>query len=243
MKKKGIKVFAIVLVVILILGIGGFTFLFLNGLSGLHIRTKAQEGQIKVACVGNSVTYGHSVFPWYKNNYPAVLQTLLGEDYNVQNFAESGTTVQKDGDQPYWETKVYTESHEYNADILVFMLGSNDSKPENWKGAEAFKEQYLTLLDTYITEENSPKIYLGIPAKAFYEDGSQTEGITTYDIQPNLVDEIAEIVKEIATERGYKYIDIYSLTAENPQWFEADFVHPNADGAKAIANEVYENIK
>lgn len=243
MKKKGIKVFAIVLVVILILGIGGFTFLFLNGLSGLHIRTKAQEGQIKVACVGDSITYGHGVTPWHKNNYPAVLQNLLGDDYNVQNFGVSGTTAHSTGDQPYIETDIYKQSIEYNADIIIFMLGSNDSKPENWTNAETFKKEYLALLDTYITEENSPKIYLGIPAKAFYEDGSQTEGITTYDIQPNLVDEIAEIVKEIATERGYKYIDIYSLTAENPQWFAKDYVHPNSDGATAIANKVYENIK
>lgn len=243
MKKKSIKTVAIILSVMFILGVGGFSLLFLNGLSGLHIRTEAQEGQIKVACVGDSVTYGHSVFPWYKNNYPAVLQTLLGEDYNVQNFAESGTTVQKDGDQPYWETKVYTESHEYNADILVFMLGSNDSKPENWKGAEAFKEQYLALLDTYITEENSPEIYLGVPPRAFYEDENQTSGLTSYDIQGDIVEEIGEIVKEIAAERGYKYIDIYALTADHPEWFASDYVHPNTEGAAAIANEVYENIK
>lgn len=243
MKKKGIKTLAIILAVILVLGIGGFSFIFLNGLSGIHIRTEAQEGQIKVACVGDSITYGHGVTPWHKNNYPAVLQNLLGDGYNVQNFGVSGTTAHSTGDQPYIETGIYIQSIEYNADILVFMLGSNDSKPENWTDAETFKKEYLSLLDTYITDENSPEIYLGIPAKAFYEDKSQTEGITTYDIQPNLVDEIAEIIKGIAAERGYKYIDIYSLTAENPQWFEADFVHPNADGAKAIANEVYENIK
>ncbi len=242
MKKKGSRALIIVLAVILIVGIGLFSFLFLNGLSGLHIRTDAQVGQIKVACVGDSITYGHGVTPWHKNNYPVVLQELLGDGYNVQNFGESGTTVQKDGDQPYWETKVYEESHEYNADILVFMLGSNDSKPENWKGEEAFKEQYIALLDTYITEGNSPEIYLGIPAKAFYEDENQTSGLTSYDIQGDIVEEIGKIVKEIAAERGYKYIDIYELTKDHPELFVSDLVHPNADGAKAIANEVYQRI-
>lgn len=243
MKKNAIKVVAITLAVVLVLGFCGFSFLFLNGLSGVHIRTDAQEGQIKVACVGDSITYGHGVIPWYKNNYPAVLQNLLGDGYNVQNFGVSGTTAHSTGDQPYIETDIYKQSTEYDADILVFMLGSNDSKPENWINAETFKKEYLALLDTYITEENSPEIYLGIPAKAFYEEESQTEGITTYDIQPNLVDEIAEIIKGIAAERGYKYIDIYALTADHPEWFASDYVHPNTDGAKAIANEVYENVK
>ncbi len=243
MKKKGNRALIIVLAVILIVGIGLFSFLFLNGLSGLHIRTDVQEGQIKVACVGDSITYGHGVTPWHKNNYPVVLQELLGDGYNVQNFGESGTTVQKDGDQPYWETKVYEESHQYNADILIFMLGSNDSKPENWKGEESFKEQYIALLDTYLTEENSPEIYLGIPAGAFYKDKNQTSGLTSYDIQGDIVEKIGEIVKEVAAERGYKYIDIYELTKEHPELFVSDLVHPNADGAKAIANEVCAHIK
>lgn len=243
MKKKGLKTMAIILVVILIFGIGGFSYLFLNGLSGLHVRTDAQVGQIKVSCVGDSITYGHGVTPWHKNNYPAVLQNLLGDDYNVQNFGVSGTTAHSTGDQPYIETTVYKESIEYNADILVFMLGSNDSKPENWTDEETFKKEYLALLDTYITKESSPEIYLGIPAKAFYEDETQTSGPTNYDIQGDIVEKIGGIIKEIAVERGYKYIDIYSLTAENPDWFEKDNIHPNADGAKAIAEEMYNNIK
>lgn len=243
MKKKGLKTLAIILVVILILGMGGFSFLFFNGLSGLHIRTEAQEGQIKVACVGDSITYGHGVSPWHKNNYPAVLQNLLGDGYNVQNFGVSGTTAHSTGDQPYIETDIYKQSIEYNADILIFMLGSNDSKPENWIDAETFKKEYLALLDTYIKEENLPEIYLGIPAKAFYEDETQTSGPTNYDIQGDIVEKIGGIIKEIAAERGYKYIDIYELTAENPEWFEKDNIHPNSDGAKAIANKIYEHIK
>lgn len=242
MKNQAIKVMAILLLVILILGICGFLFLFLNGLSGLHIRSEAQDGQIKVACVGDSITYGHGVTPWHENNYPVVLQELLGDGYNVQNFGVSGTTAQSTGDQPYIETDIYKKSIEYNADILIFMLGSNDSKPENWTDAETFKKEYLALLDTYIVENGSPKIYLGIPAKAFYEDENQTQGITTYDIQSNIVEEIGDIIKEIANERDYKYIDIYEITSENPEWFEKDYVHPNSDGAKAIAELIYKYV-
>lgn len=242
-KSKNYRKLLVVLLIIFTLIVIGFSYLFFNGLSGIHLKNDYTDGQIKVACVGDSITYGHGVTPWHKNNYPAVLQELLGDDYNVQNFGVSGTTAQSTGDQPYIETDAYKESIEYNADILIFMLGSNDSKPENWTDAETFKKEYLELLDTYIAENDSPKIYLGIPAKAFYEDENQTEGITTYDIQPNIVEEIGDIVKEIANERGYKYIDIYELTSENSEWFAKDYVHPNSDGAEAIANQMYKNIK
>ena len=241
--KKGFRILAIILLLILVLLGTVFSYLFFNGLSGVHMKNNYLDGQIKVACVGDSITYGHGVTPWYTNNYPVVLQNLLGSDYNVQNFGVSGTTAQSTGDQPYIETDIYKKSIEYNADILIFMLGSNDSKPENWTDAETFKKEYIALLDTYIADENLSKVYLGIPAKAFYEDENQNQGITTYDIQPNIVEEIGDIIKEIANERGYKYIDIYELTAEHPEWFEKDYVHPNSDGAKAIANEMYKNIK
>ncbi len=242
MKKIIIKTTAITLSVVIILGVCGFSFLFLNGLSGLHIRSEVQNGQIKVACVGDSITYGHGVTPWYKNNYPAVLQELLGDGYNVQNFGVSGTTAHSTGDQPYIETKVYKESINYNADILIFMLGSNDSKPYNWTDAETFKKEYLAILDTYITDENSPKIYLGIPAKAFYDDENQTSGPTNYDIQDDIVKKIGNVIKEIAAERGYKYIDIYELASQHPEWFAKDNIHPNSDGAKSIAENIYKFV-
>lgn len=242
MKRKGFKTLVIILAVILTLGIGVFSFLFINGLSGLHFKNEFSEGQIKVACVGDSITYGHGVTPWHKNNYPAVLQNLLGDSYNVQNFGVSGTTAQSTGDQPYIETEVYKESINYNADILIFMLGSNDSKPENWADVETFKKEYLALLDTYITDEDSPKIYLGIPAKAFYDDENQTSGPTNYDIQDDIVKKIGDVIKEIAAESGYKYIDIYELASQHSEWFAKDNIHPNSDGAKAIAEEIYKFV-
>lgn len=241
--KKGFKILAIILVLILVLGVTVFSYLFFNGLSGVHMKNNYLDGQIKVACVGDSITYGHGVTPWHTNNYPVVLQKLLGSDYNVQNFGVSGTTAQSTGDQPYIETDIYKKSIEYNADILIFMLGSNDSKPENWTDAETFKKEYIALLDTYITDEKSPEIYLGIPAKAFYDNDSQTSGPTNYDIQGDIVETIGDVIKEIAAERGYKYIDIYELTSQHPEWFIKDNIHPDANGAKAIAEEIYNNIK
>ena len=222
-------------------GIGVFLYLYNNGLSGLYTNSEPKEGQIKVACVGDSITYGHSVSGWSKNQYPAVLQELLGDSYHVANFGVSGACVNKNGNKPYISRTVYEESIKYDADILVLMLGSNDSKPKNWIDMETFLEQYGELLDMYLKENNSPKVYIGICAKAYYADGN-TKGKARYNIRPEIVDQIAAALKQKYEKEDVVIVDIHNLTAGHPEWFEKDGVHPNKDGAKAIADEFADAI-
>lgn len=245
--KKLWKRVAIIVVVVLVFAIIGFTYLYNNGLSGQYANTEAKEGKIKVACVGDSVTYGHGITNWKENNYPAQLQKILGDEYHVANFGSSGACVNPDGDQPYISRAVYQESLDYEADVLVFMLGTNDSKPENWTNAEDFMKDYKELLNSYLTGTKIPsKIYVGLCAESYYtEENDPSTGIAGYDIQPAIVD---EIVEEIASyfesyEATVKIIDVHSLTEAHPEWFENDGIHPNNDGARGIAELVAETIQ
>lgn len=61
----------------------------------------AQKAVIKVACVGNSITYGANIPNRNKNSYPAQLQAYLGSDYEVRNYGISGCTLLSKGDYPY----------------------------------------------------------------------------------------------------------------------------------------------
>lgn len=232
--KKVLKVLMIILLIIILIVAGGFAYLYFNGMSGMSNTTEAKEGQIKIACAGDSTTYGHGIKNWPKNNYPSVLQNLLGDSYHVNNYGVSSFAVQESADRSYRSLPHYQESLAYDADYVVFMMGSNDSKPINWKGADAFKADLLSLLDTYGDSE----IILCTLPSAFFLEG-QTEGVTNHDIQPLIVEEIAEITREVAAERGYTLIDIHVLTAQHPEWFVKDGVHPSNEGAAAIAREVY----
>lgn len=233
--KKALRVILIVvLVLVLVLG-GGFAYLYSNGMSGMAHTSEAKEGQIKIACVGDSITYGHGTTGWPKNNYPSVLKKLLGDDYHVNNYGVSAHAVQDTSDRPYETLEHYQQSLAYDADIVVFMMGSNDAKPENWKDAASFEEDLLRLLESY----GDARIILCTPATAFFLDG-QTEGVTNHDIQPLVVEEIAEVTRKVAAEHGYELLDIHQLTGAHPEWFEKDGVHPNNDGAAAIAQAVHE---
>lgn len=232
--KKVLKIIFFILLALVLIMAGGFTYLYFNGISGMSNTSDAGEGQIRVACVGDSTTYGHGIRNWPKNNYPAVLQELLGESYHVNNYGVSSFAVQEDADRSYRTLPHYQESLAYDADYVVFMMGSNDSKPENWKGGDAFREDLLSLLDSY----GDAEIILCTLPSAFFLEG-QTEGVTNHDIQPLIVEEIAQITRDVATERGYTLMDIHALTAAHPEWFEKDGVHPSNEGAAAIAQEVY----
>lgn len=213
-----------------------------NGFSRQYEDSEPTPGQIRVACVGDSITYGHGIYNWPEKNYPRLLGELLGDKYHVQNFGVCGSCVQNDSDQPYRKTERYQQSLAYGADIVIFMMGTNDSKPENWHGVPAFERAIGELLDSYLNGEKKPAVYLCIPATAFFAEGC-SEPITRFDVQPAVVDSICRVVEQTARERNYPAIDIHTLTGLNPQWFSADSVHPDNDGAAAIAQEIYSVLK
>ena len=232
-KKAGKILMTIAIVFALLIGCG-FAYLYFNGMSGMTNTTEAKEGQIKVACVGDSTTYGHGTSNWPKNTYPAILQNLLGEGYHVNNYGVSSHAVQDTADRPYRNLEHYQESLAYDADFVVFMMGSNDSKPENWIDGEHFREDLITLLDSY----GDAEIILCTLPSAFFTE-KHTENVTSHDIQPKIVDEIAQITREVAAEKGCILIDIHALTAQHREWISEDGVHPSNEGAAAIAQEVY----
>lgn len=219
-----------------------FAYLYFNGLSGVIPGGRPAEGQIRVACVGDSVTYGHGVSGWPDHHYPAVLSRLLGGEYFVQNFGYSGRAVQPDSDQPYTATSRYRKSLDFRCDVLVFMMGSNDSKPENWTDAQRFEGEFRALLDSYLSPDGGPELILCTPPTAFFA-GEHGAGLTSFDIQPGVVDGIADIVRAVAGDYDCRLVDVHALTRDHPEWFSKDGVHPNQDGAQAIAQAVFDAIR
>ena len=201
----------------------GHTDLRFNGIAG--------EDQIRIACIGNSVTYGYGISGWPVNNYPHRLSELLGTDHHVANFGLSSHCVQNSADKPYRGTDVFAQSVAYAPDILILMMGSNDAKPENWQGIDAFRQEYLELLDSYLQGPETPEIYLCTPAYPH----PTADGSISFGIQPEAMAEICGMIRDLAAEKGYHLLDINALTAGHPEWFLPDGVHPNAAGSTAMA--------
>jgi len=54
---------------------------------------QAAAAKIKVACVGDSITFGSGIADRDNASYPAQLQKLLGDGFEVKNFGVSGRTM------------------------------------------------------------------------------------------------------------------------------------------------------
>src|SRR5690606_25963367 len=81
---------------------------------------------IKIACVGNSITYGSGIVDREHNAYPAQLRAMLGEGYEVRNFGVGGATLLNKGDKPYRKTEAYADALRFKPDIVFIKLGTND---------------------------------------------------------------------------------------------------------------------
>ncbi|MBQ2341699.1 MAG: hypothetical protein II385_03520, partial [Bacteroidaceae bacterium] len=125
--------------------------------------TQAFAKKVKVACVGNSITYGAFIDNREKYHYPAQLQGYLGEEYEVRNFGLNGATLLLQGDYPYMKSPQYQQSLDFQPDIVIIKLGTNDTKPWNWEHKADFRKDYKTLIDSYRALSSKPRIILLTP--------------------------------------------------------------------------------
>jgi len=182
----------------------------------------------KIACVGDSITFGYGLSDANTQSYPAVLQTLLGASHTVRNFGVSGTTLLKNGDRPYWAEANFTASGDFAPDVVIVMLGTNDAKAQNWAHASEFTSDYDALVAHYRTL--GALVYVAVPPPV-YAPGA-------YSIPPDVLnDDIVPRERTIASDLGAPLVDVYQALSGKPEDFP-DTVHPNADGARLIAQTV-----
>lgn len=192
------------------------------------------QKKIKVACMGNSITYGATIENREVNSYPAQLAVMLGNDYDVRNFGRSGTTLLSRGDYPYISYDEYQKVLEFQPDWIFIKLGTNDSKPTNRVFLNEFVEDYKRLISSFNQLTSHPRIVLLLPVPAFCEGN---RGITADVIR----DDIMPKVRQVAFETGTELVNLYNLLIDSPSLFP-DGVHPSASGATIIAKRIYDYI-
>lgn len=189
--------------------------------------------KIKVACVGNSITYGAYVINREKNNYPAQLQAYLGDKYEVKNFGVSATTALYKGLYPYVDTEKYRESLEYNPDIVIIKLGTNDANERNDAYRSTFPKDYRRLVDEYLNLPSHPQVILLTPVHCFLPS-NQDEVIKA---------EIIPVIEQTAYERNLDIVNLHNLFGD--EWTEflmPDKLHPSNIGAGMLAQKIYQYI-
>lgn len=181
-----------------------------------------QPRLITVACIGDSITAGSGITN-RAGYYPEVLGTLLGKRWEVKNFGVGGTCVRKKGWRPYLTWPTLKTALDYKPGIVVIMLGVNDLHAINSETIVEFEADYKELIECFKSVQGKPRIYLCFPTP--YGSASAREMVR-------------ETIRQLAEENDCELIDMYTPLCDKPQFFP-DHCHPNADGARVIAQEVY----
>ncbi len=189
------------------------------------------QEKTKIACVGDSITYGAGVANREKNSYPAKLQQYLGEQFLVKNFGLGGSTILSLGNKPYIQHEEYRQSLAFDADILFIKLGTNDSKGINAPHYAHLKSDFHALAESYKKDNPQLRVILVKPVRNYYDSPDIFS-------DKRLREHINTALEAVAYEGGYELIDAHSFFSSS---FDAplmpDKVHPSSLGAAIMAQQ------
>lgn len=193
-------------------------------------------GPYVVACVGDSITYGHGSTDRSSTSYPAQLQAMLGEGWKVLNFGHNARTALDEGKElngeagmGYRKSPEFRKAMECQPDVVLFMLGTNDSKPINWDGrADDVRRDYKALVADFRALDSNPLVVIGLSPFVKKDSFTIRESVVGGELVP--------WQREFARGARLPFVDVYSATkAAADEAYIGDGVHPNDTGYGVIA--------
>jgi lysophospholipase L1-like esterase len=192
----------------------------------------------RVACVGDSITLGEHNSAG--NGYPEVLaRRLVGQQ--VKNFGSSARTLIKApaAGMPYWQAPEFAASKAFSPDVVIIMLGTNDSKTATWKGGKnSYEADARELVAVYRALASKPRVFFASSPPALVAKSTITDAVISGEMPP--------ILKRVAAETGAGFIDVNGAFAPVPSKYFGkgdgkdigDGIHPSDAGAALIAETV-----
>lgn len=206
------------------------------GFLSISAAPKKQVQKIKVACVGNSITYGTGIEDREHFSYPVQLQKMLGEKYQVGNFGKPGATLLNHGHRPYMQQEEFKEAMAFKGDIAVIHLGINDTDPRNWPNyRDEFVKDYLSLMDSLRSANPKVRFILARMTPIADRHPRFISGTKLWH------GEIQEAIQTVARVSGAELIDFHAPLYPYP-YLLPDAIHPNPEGAGILAKTVYGGI-
>jgi acyl-CoA thioesterase I len=200
-------------------------------LVGLLVMTSITIAQhpVRVACIGDSITYGDQLADRATQSYPAVLERLSQGRFVTGNFGVTGATALNDIPFRSWTgTTACREALAFNPDIVVVMLGINDL---------AFPDQYSrypadlrAILERFQSLPSSPRVFLCTLTPIAPEEQQAFANQTIRDT-------MNPAIRAVAADTGAHVIDISSIFPNQSELLP-DGLHPCAEGAALIARTV-----
>ncbi|WP_176761210.1 GDSL-type esterase/lipase family protein [Desulforhopalus singaporensis] len=204
-------------------------------LNSCTVKTSDKDARktLAVLCIGDSLTSGYKLVSPGKQSYPSQLGKISQHSLTVTNLGVPGATILKKGDIPYWLSEELDTALSSHPDVIVLLLGTNDTKDCNWQYREQFTEDYIEMVRILQQLPSGPQIFLcSIPP---------VHNATPSGISNERVAQLTEEVREVARVTGTQFIDVTTSFENMPKLF-IDGLHPTASGAGRIAEIVMKAV-
>jgi len=233
-----------------------------HGVPFCYKKRLQRKRQIKIACVGASITAGTlNVYTSY--SYPVKLQEYLGQDFYVANFGHNGATVSEAGlhhqtktSSSYFKTQEFEDALNFEPDVVVSQFVDNDSREDNWVGdAEGnFVHDYSKLVDSFANLTSKPTFLIMRPPPLYVDGRYGMNKTVSNKVIPGLLERIRKLKNLPPIVDVYSAFDEHCPVATNTRtnhnctWIATDEhlavrpgfegVHPTTEGNKAMAKVV-----
>ncbi len=186
----------------------------------------------QVACVGDSITFGDGP-SLFSTAWPALLQSMLGEDWAVENDGHVGATMSKGGDIPYWNAPELASARawvEGGGDVVI-LLGTNDARADNWTPSNraSFLEDCTELVDLFRATSPRTRVWIGVVPPA--------TDAACCGMASNIENGVVPLLETCAAAKDVPLIDIHSAIVAEPGVL-FDGLHPDRHGRELIARKV-----
>lgn len=185
---------------------------------------ESEQEEKVILFFGNSLTAGYGIDP--SESFPAVIQQKIdsaGYKYKVVNAGLSGETTAGGNSRIDWVLE------RQPVDIFVLELGANDG---------------LRGLDPEQTEKNLKEMIDKVRAANPDVEIILAGMLVPPSMGQTYSQKFSQVFPEVAVDKNVKLIPfLLEDVAGEPELNQADGIHPTAEGAKIVAQNVWEVLK
>jgi acyl-CoA thioesterase I len=209
----------------------------------------AQVMPTKIACIGNSITFGARLDHPELHAYPSVLSSMLAangyQNYSIKNYGIGGATILRFGQPNLW--KVLDSLKLFIPDIVIIKAGTNETvgKPRgNWEHMAEFEKDYSDYIQGIRKINPNCKIIICSPLDMVIKtEGLSPERTADLTLRRPRIWELRNRVKKIAKQEATYFLDLTRpFKGKTNLMTKNDGVHPNQDGYQYMASLVYKFI-
>jgi len=209
------------------------------------LKLSGEKDIIHVACLGDSITYGTGAADPSMQAYPVYFQRMLGYNYYVEKYGLPSHSLIETDQPSYLKHDYFKKSAEAKPDVIIVMLGTNDTRPSRWADS-AYKDW---------SDPARKQAFLNAGNK-LVENYRQTNPdvqiiFATCPTVPQAADWTANLMKhgnpginEIASANNCPVIDIFTYTKKHIEMFAgSDGLHLKDEKYEMLAQGFYELTK